>query len=194
MLYQPGDRSPYNPTAQRFSWRLFANEWVRPFLTVILIGVVINLFFPRYYVQGRSMEPQLHEYDWLFTSSLNALTKSINRGDIVVLVSPYDDALAVKRVIGLPGEEVTIVEGRVFINGHPLEEAYIEQTATYSGFWQVAADEYFVMGDNRNHSLDSVDYGPVAASRIRGAVTFRLWPLADFGALHTPDYAESEVQ
>ncbi len=194
MLYQPGERSPYGVSVKRFSWRQFSNEWVKPFLTVLLFGVVINLFFPRYYVLGHSMEPQLHEYDWLFTSSLNALTQSIQRGDIVVLVSPYDGALAVKRVIGLPGEQVRILAGQVFINDTALNEDYIEESATYNGFWQVAADQYFVMGDNRNHSLDSVDYGPIDKSRIRGAVKFRLWPLADFGMFHAPDYAESEVQ
>ncbi len=194
MLYQPGQREPVIPLSHNFSWQQFAREWLRPLLTVIVIGVVVNLFFPRYYVQGHSMEPQIHEADWLFTSNLDALTNSIRRGDIVVLVSPHDDELAVKRVIGLPGEQVNIHEGQVYIDYAPLHEDYIEEAPGYYGEWVIGPDEYFVLGDNRNRSLDSADYGPVAASRIRGAVKLRLWPLTDFGVLTPPDYTSEQPQ
>jgi signal peptidase I len=187
MLYQPGNRAPMLVN-RFFSWRQFAHEWVRPILTVILIGLVINLFFPRYYVQGHSMEPQLHESDWLFTSNIDALTQSFARGNIVVLVSPHDGQLAVKRVIGLPGEVVEVRDGRVYIDQMPLIEDYINEPPRYTGRWQVGPGQYFVLGDNRNHSLDSSDYGPVDAQRIRGSVKFRLWPPTDFGLLGVPTY------
>ncbi|MBZ0294863.1 MAG: signal peptidase I [Anaerolineae bacterium] len=189
MLYQPGDIPPEVPP--RIEWREILREWVRPLLIVVIVSFVMNLFFPRYYVKGQSMEPQLHEYDWLFTVNVDVPTNDIQRGDIIVLVSPYDGELAVKRVIGLPGEQVNVHEGKVYIDGVPLEEDYLDEAPNYYGSWEVGPDQYFVLGDNRNHSLDSGDYGPIDASRIRDTVRFRLWPPADFGRILAPDYLEA---
>jgi signal peptidase I len=173
MLYQPGKQPP---APRVFSWHSFAKEWVKPLLQVLVIVLLMNLFFPRYYVEGRSMEPNFHEYDRLFTSAVTVMTHSIARGEVVVLASPVDGQLVLKRVIGLPGETVVIEDGQVYIDGVLLEEDYIEEAPRYSGTWVLGADEYFVLGDNRNHSYDSADYGPVTLDRIRGVVVFRFWP------------------
>lgn len=188
MLYQPSNIPPTPPVY--VDWRWLLRQWVRPLLLVVVFSLVFNLLFPRYYVKGDSMEPQLYEYDWLFAVNVDVPTNSIQRGDIVVLVSPYDGELAVKRVIGLPGEQVNIHEGQVYINSAPLEEDYIEEAPNYYGSWDVGPGQYFVLGDNRNRSLDSGDYGPVDASQIRNTVRFRLWPLAHFGRILPPAYVE----
>ncbi|NDJ61168.1 MAG: signal peptidase I [Chloroflexi bacterium] len=184
MLYQPGSR----PAHRRLTWHIIINDWIKPGLTTLLLLVIINLFFPRYMVFGRSMEPLVHEADRLFASHLEVITHSIERGEIVTLSSPADGANVVKRVIGLPGETVTIQSGGVFINGMPLVEDYIEERPRYSGEWTLAADEYFVLGDNRNHSYDSADYGPVSIDRIHGVVKFRFLPLDAFSFFSPPDY------
>ena len=181
MLYQPR-----LPLTVKIGFRPVRES--RSLLLILLFAALINLLFPRYYVLGHSMEPQLHEYDWLFTINSAVPTNSIRRGDIVVLASPYDEELAVKRVIGLPGETITVAGGQVFVDGAPLVEQYIHEAPRYSGEWTVDAGQYFVLGDNRNHSLDSADYGPVDMGRIRGTVRLRLWPPADFGLFTHPDY------
>jgi signal peptidase I len=173
MLYEPRHQ-----TIQRkpFPWREIAEEWVKPLLQMLLIVLVVNLFLPRYYVEGRSMEPSFHENDLLLTSAIDVMTDSLQRGAVVVLASPVDGTLVLKRIIGMPGDTVVISDGTVYINGVALDEPYINERPRYSGEWTLGADEYFVLGDNRNHSYDSVDYGPVTRDRIRGAVRLRYFP------------------
>ncbi len=183
MLYVPRETSqPHKP----FLWREFAEEWVKPMLKVLLIVLVMNLFLPRYYVEGRSMEPSFHENDLLLTSALDVMTDSLQRGAVVVLSSPVDGTMVLKRIIGMPGDTIEIRDGMVYVNGVALDEPYINEAPTYSGEWTLGADEYFVLGDNRNHSYDSADYGPVPRENIRGAVRLRYFPFPQFQIYTTP--------
>jgi signal peptidase I len=184
MLYEPR----VNPPAERkpFLWREFAEDWVKPILQVILIVLVINLFLPRYYVEGRSMEPNFHERDMLLTSAFDVMTDSLERGAVVVLSSPVDGTMVLKRVIGMPGETIVIRDGTVYVNGVTLDEPYINERPNYEGEWTLGADEYFVLGDNRNHSYDSADYGPVTRDLIRGAVRLRYFPFTQMEFYSTP--------
>lgn len=168
--------------------RKVLNEWLKPMLIALACVLAINLFFPRYAVLGHSMEPGLHENDRLFVSNVDVMTNSISRGEIVVLFAPSDNEIVVKRVIGLPGETVELYDGEVRINGVPLHESYIRERARFSGRWEIGENEYFVLGDNRNNSRDSSEYGPIDVSRISGVVKFRFWPIGTVHVFQTPEY------
>jgi signal peptidase I len=185
MLYRPGKlEMPHYDTFRR----KVLNEWIKPMLVALVCVLVINLFFPRYAVLGHSMEPVLHENDRLFVSNVDMITDTITRGEIVILTSPRDNESVIKRVIGLPGETIELRDGLVWIDGVSLHEDYISERSRLNGIWEVGEHQYFVLGDNRNHSLDSSEYGPVDISRISGVVKFRFWPLNSLGIFQTPEY------
>ncbi|MFN8374410.1 MAG: signal peptidase I [Anaerolineae bacterium] len=183
MLYEPRHTTKNH---KPFLWREVAEEWVKPMLKMLLVVLVINLFLPRYFVEGHSMEPSFHENDMLVTSAIDVMTDSLERGAVVVLSSPVDGTMVLKRIIGMPGDTVEIRGGTVYINGEALNEPYINERPTYSGEWVLGADEYFVLGDNRNHSYDSADYGPVPRDHIRGAVRLRYFPFTQLQYYTTP--------
>jgi signal peptidase I len=185
MLYRPGALFISPETSPLLA---SAGEWIKTILFGAVLFVIINLFFPRYVVEGRSMEPQLHDWDLLFATSIDVMTNQLQRCDVVTLISPYDGERVVKRIIGLPGERVDVHDGQVYVNGEALPEEYINEAPRYSGSWQVGDDQYFVLGDNRNHSLDSHYYGPVDRQQIQGVVKFRYWPLNQIGVMTVPKY------
>ncbi len=186
MIYQPYDRSRWQEYRAQINPIL--RDWVKTLAIVTVFALLLNLFFPRYAVKGASMEPTIHETERLVVSNVDILTRTPERGEVVILTSPYDGDTIVKRVIGLPGEVVEVRNGRVYINDVPLHEAYINEAPRYSGRWEVGAHEVFILGDNRNHSLDSADYGPVDIGIIHGMVKLRWWPLTELSAFNIPDY------
>jgi len=128
-------------------------------------------------VQGDSMYPTLRHDDVVQTRSLHALPK---RGDVIILTDDRGD-LAIKRIIGLPGEKVTIFLGFVYVNGQRLTEPYLlKNTYTFKldlrdgrpGVWKLGDNQYFVLGDNRQQSIDSRHFGPVDTRGIRRIVDF----------------------
>jgi signal peptidase I len=97
----------------------------------------------------------------------------------------------IKRVIGLPGETVELREGRIYINGSKIEEPYITsfcETGCGDKSWTLKSDEYFVLGDNRNNSMDSHSFGPINRHLIVGQAWIRYWPLKDAGMIPHPAY------
>lgn len=159
-------------------------EIVQVVVLAIILYVVLNVFIPRYEVEGHSMEPNFHTAERVVVSRLNYVLGSPGRGDIIVFRHTSGKNL-IKRVIGLPGETVLLDEGQVFINGIPLDEPYVsELCSAYScrdKEWTLGLDEYFVLGDNRNHSMDSHNFGPINRSQIIGRVLMRYWPPDDLG-------------
>lgn len=161
------------------------------FATVIFVIAVTGLFdlvIPRSIVDGQSMEPTLSHDDRLIITRLNYLANMPQRGDIVVLnaVSPRDaerGVMLVKRVIGLPGERIQLVDQQIWVDNNLLEEPYIKEICTdykcQDNNWILGQDEFFVMGDNRNHSNDSRSFDAVPFDHIIGQVIFRYWPLTD---------------
>ena len=131
------------------------------------------------------MEPTLEDSDNLIVDKLSYRFKDPERYDIIVF--PYRDGSGlyyIKRIIGLPGEQVYINErGDVFVDGEKLEEDYIKEKAIDAGIAAqpiiLGEDEYFVLGDNRNNSVDSrsVDVGMVSKEEIIGRAVVRIWPL-----------------
>jgi signal peptidase I len=114
------------------------------------------------------------------------------RGDVVVLDSPQSkDELLIKRVIGLPNETIVIRDGRVYVDGKMLDESYVNDFCTFrscNGEWQLGPDQYFVLGDNRSHSLDSHAFGPVSRSSIIGIARVRYWPPDKAEIITAPEY------
>lgn len=149
----------------------------------IIIPVRYFLIQP-FYVKGASMEPNFHNYEYLIIDEISYRFDSPARGDVVVLRNPRQDSqFFIKRVIGLPGEVVEIKERGVYVNGEKLDEsAYLADDVETFGNQEVQLhdNQYFVMGDNRNESLDSRIFGPISPDRIVGRAWLRAWPFNRF--------------
>ena len=140
-----------------------------------------------YRVQGASMTTTLQDGDYLLTRRIYADISLPLRGDIVVVSVGAPARSQVKRVIGLPREHIALTDGMLLIDGARLAEPYLHGLAPYLGLdesaWQLGADEYFVMGDNRAHSTDSRAYGPVRAAQIEARAVCRVFPPSRWGRL-----------
>lgn len=166
-------------------------ELLQLVLIVMLVRLSMDTLLPRYVVDGASMEPTFSTSERIIVDRFTMLLGGPSRGDVVVLDSPRQDELLIKRVIGLPGETVVVQAGRVSINGTLLEEPYVREFCTYpscDGTWELGPDEYFVLGDNRSHSLDSHSFGPVQRSAIKGVARVRYWPPDELDILTAPEY------
>lgn len=168
----------------------------KEYLIYILIFVVVAVLMPKYVwgktvVEGSSMEKTLKNNDWLITDKISYRFRNPKRFEIVVIDSPMEEGKNwVKRVIGLPGETIQIISGKVYINGEELkEDVYGNALVDYSGIaaspYQIPEDCYFLMGDNRqmDHSWDSryEEISPIPKSEIWGRVIFRTRPLKRIG-------------
>ena len=139
-----------------------------------------------YSVRGTSMAPSFQSGDRLLIGRRVYRRASPGRGEVVVVRDPRDPSEHyLKRVVGLPGEEVRLAEGMLFIDGEQLAEPYLGGLPASPGLgeaaWTLGEDRYFVMGDNRAHSTDSREFGPIAPRDVVGKVRFRLWPLSRSG-------------
>jgi len=138
-------------------------------------------------VQGTSMMPRLADQDRLFVNKFVYRLDKVKRGDVVVFLYPGDHTKSyIKRVIGLPGDEIHIDKGQVFVNGEALNEPYVissykdERTVPDV---VVPAGDVYVLGDHRNISSDSRDFGPVSTSLISGKAAYVYWPVKDSGTV-----------
>lgn len=161
----------------------------------LLLYVILNAFTGRYQVLSVSMEPTLHEGEYLLVNKSRYWLRPAKRGDIVVFRPPQqqtDGIPLVKRIIGLPGEHVEAREDRIWINGVALNERYASGPLSYQETWIVEDDTYVVLGDNRNNSSDSHHWGTLDEEQIIGKAVFRYWPLEKFGRFLHYDYAKLE--
>jgi signal peptidase I len=150
----------------------------------IVIALLIHVFLAQATrVYGQSMEPNLHTNERLVIEKFSYHFHGPRRGDVVVLRDPGGTPeLLIKRVVGLPGERVTLADGKVYIDGAPLKEPYLNQTTQGGGHsWVVPPLSVFVMGDNRSASRDSRIFGPVPLEELIGRALFRYWPLGEVG-------------
>jgi signal peptidase I len=161
-----------------------AAEVAQTLLVAGLLFLAVNLVTARIRVEGNSMEPSLHDGEFVVVSRLAYRWAEPARGDIIVFRFPLNpDRRFIKRIIGLPGDSIRVEGGTVFVNGSPLAEPYIAAPPRYSGDWQVGADQVFVLGDNRNNSSDAHDWGMLSQSEIIGKAILVYWPLQQLGPI-----------
>lgn len=152
-------------------------------LQTILVSLAIFLFVYVFLVQphrvkGESMIPNFHDGELLLTEKVTYRLYKPARGDVIVFKAPNSRNVDfIKRVIGLPGEQVRIENGSVFINGEKLDEPYETQQTSGTEEIAVGQDQYFVLGDNRNASSDSRSFGPISKQSIRGRTWLVYWPI-----------------
>ena len=161
-------------------------------ITALALGAVLfiaTFFYMRIVVDGSSMYNTLEDGDWVIVDKRVYNHKDPERFDIVVFATPLSDTgQYIKRIIGLPGETVRIDDnGVIYINNEILEENYgyeqiLDPSRARLGV-TLGEDEYFVMGDNRNHSEDSrfMLVGNIKKDRFLGKVVLRVWPLSKYG-------------
>ena len=178
-------------------------RWIREGVLVVvvaaLVAVLLRAFVVQtFYIPSGSMEPTLQVGDRILVNKLSYHLHGVDRGDIVVFSRPPAENCGgpevndlVKRVVGLPGDVLSLSGGYVYVNGKKLDESWLpasEQGITTAGPpgnssnlarpYRVPANDYFVMGDNRTDSCDSRYWGPISKSLIVGKVDVRVWPLS----------------
>lgn len=167
-------------------------EWAKDIIIAIIVAVIILQFIKPIFVRETSMLPTLQEYNFLFLSKQSYFFGEPDRGDIIVFHTDLkthngDEKMLIKRVIGLPGEDIHIEDGQVIIDGEVLEEPYTMElyTSGYVDTMEVSDDSLFVMGDNRQNSVDSRDdnVGLVKIKDVYGKAVFRLYPFNKIGLL-----------
>lgn len=178
---QGAEERPPAPSGPSFGARLLAaaRDVLETIIPAVVIALLINLLLAQATrVYGHSMEPNLETNQRLVVEKVTYRFREPQRGDVVVLRLPdHSRELLIKRVIGLPGERVAIHDGKVFINGEPLDEPYLRQP-TRGRMDEVVVPEkhVFVLGDNRSASNDSRTFGPVPYEAIVGRAWLSYWP------------------
>jgi len=192
------DAPPRTPPPRSSSTR-----WIREGIIVVVVAVLVAVLLRTFVVQtffipSGSMEPTLQIGDRILVNKLSYHLHGVDRGDIVVFSRPPAENCGgpevndlVKRVVGLPGDVISLSRGYVYIDGKRLDESWLpagEQGITSEGPqgnasnlvhpYHIPANEYFVMGDNRNDSCDSRYWGPIKQSLIVGKVEVRVWPIS----------------
>ena len=177
------------PPASSPRQKSFLRDTLEIVFLALVLYVVIQYAVQTVHVLGSSMYATLHDNDLLVASKISYKLHPPQRGDIVVF-KPPDEASRdfIKRIIALPGERIHITNSVVYINGKVLREPYLPEKWTYNNNWPASGqdqlippDQYFVMGDNRNHSSDSRTFGTIELNSILGKAEIRIWPLGELG-------------
>ena len=178
-------------------------SWIASFAVSFAILALLFIFVGKpFTVSGQSMYPTLHNNDRMLMSKLG----DINRFDVVVLHAPDQDKEYIKRVIGMPGDTVEVKEGKLYIDGQPVEQPFINKEILVNktvyiddftlqeltGESKVPEGKYFVMGDNRGVSRDSRMIGFIDRTAIEGKAVFTIWPYNRIGAQTNYSYLYSE--
>ena len=163
--------------------------WLRDLtLSLLLAFIMIVFFYQPVQVEGTSMMPEIYNHERIFINKFVYRLEPIRRFDIIVFHYPLDPSKSyIKRVVGLPGEWVSLRDGRVYINGKPLRENflprdYLDHDNYPSTF--IPPHHYFVLGDHRDDSNDSREWGTVDRKYIYGKAVFVYWPFSQIGTLN----------
>ena len=166
----------------------FWRDLIETVLMAVVLFLLLNAATSRVRVYNISMQPTLHEGNLLVVNKLAYKLGEPKHGDIIVF--HYQGTVTedyIKRVIGLPGDTVDIGNGIVRVNGQAITEPYIADLPGYTGTWKVPEGELFVLGDNRNHSSDSHDWGFVEQEWVVGKAIIVYWPIDRIRVLISPD-------
>lgn len=175
----------------------FLLDTLQSIVIAVCIFLVMYIFFARpFQVSGESMFPNFHNGEFVLTNIIGLRFQPPHRGDVVVFKAPVDaEKDFIKRVIGTPGDTVTLRDGNVYVNDQKLDEsAYLKSDVkTYGGAFlaqdtpiTVPMHQYFVMGDNRPYSSDSREWGFVPDSSIIGLSFVVYWPVSNFHTVSNP--------
>lgn len=165
-------------------------------LAVGIFLIVYLLILRPHKIKGASMEPNFPDGEYLLTEKVSYYLNEPQRGDVVVFKPPISEDEFIKRIIALPGETVSVREGKLYVNDNILEEDYIKDTViTGSGSFLTEGEKYevpdglyFVVGDNRGHSSDSRMWGPIDKKSMAGRAWVVYWPPKNAGKVPTPSY------
>jgi signal peptidase I len=175
------------------TWMRFALDVLETILLAIILFLVINGISARVRVEGFSMVPSLQDGEFVLVNRLAYRFGQPQRGDIIVFHHPTDQIKEdlIKRVIGLPGDQVRVQDGAVYVNGTRLKEAYIAAAPTYTDERIVPEGNLYVLGDNRNMSSDSHAWGFVPYKEVIGAAILIYWPLKEVALIQHVDLVKA---
>lgn len=170
----------------------FTIDTVETVLLALVLFFGINALSARVRVENISMKPTLNPGEFVLVNKIAYKIGQPRIGDIIVFHYPLDPSQDyIKRVIGRPGDTVTIQNEKVMVNGQVLDEPYIAAEPAYDGTWKVPANSLFVLGDNRNQSSDSHSWGFVPMNLVVGKALFIYWPLQQFQVIDHPNVANA---
>ena len=174
------------PQIQGFRLAHELKFWLRDIVFAFIIAIFIVIFVIQpVKVEGTSMQPRLIDQERIFVNRFIYRFRDVQRGDVVVFWFPKDRSKSfIKRVVGVPGDQVEIREGIVYVNGSRVPEPYLRpEFQDYRSFRKtiVPPGQYFVLGDHRNSSNDSRSWGFVAQPLIYGKAIFSYWPFSRLG-------------
>ena len=162
----------------------FFGDVLETLVLAAFLFFIIDMLSARIRVDGSSMEPTLHTGAFVIVDKVSYRIGAPERGDVIVFHYPRNpEKEYIKRVIGLPGDTVNIVNGQVSVNGQVLKEPYIAAAPTYPGHWTVNQNSLFVLGDNRNNSDDSHRWGTVPMDYVIGRAVLVYWPPYEWGLI-----------
>lgn len=160
---------------------------IKEILNTAIVSLAIFLVFYVFLIQphrvkGESMTPNLRDGELILTEKVSYRFSEPKRGDIIVFKAPgTNDVDYIKRIIGLPDDQLIISNGAIYVNGRILKEKYETQSTNSSVDLTIPSNEYFVLGDNRAASSDSRTFGPIKRSVIEGRAWVVYWPLIKLG-------------
>ena len=186
-------RNKYGKRAEKSKLSVLKEIFGFLIYVAVVVGItllIITFVGQRTYVSGSSMENTLSDGDNLIVDKITYRFTDPQRFDIIVFPFQYGEKVYyIKRIIGLPGETIRVQDGEIYVDGEILEESYGREVMRSSGIAEdpivLGEDEYFVLGDNRNDSMDSRDpsVGLIKRDHIIGRAWMRVWPLNEIGVL-----------
>jgi signal peptidase I len=185
------------PRRSSFAEYLLATfDFIKTVVVVIILALIIRLFIIQpFIVEGQSMEPSFKNNDYLITEKITYKFRAPERGEVIIFHPPGNPSVNyIKRVVGLPGDTITIQDGSVYINGKQILEPYLnsnKETKSSSSekyTLTLKENEYYVLGDNRTQSRDSRELGPIPSANIVSRIWVRLLPLSNIKAFAAVNY------
>lgn len=171
-------------------------DFVKTVVTIVVLAIVIRVFVIQpYIVEGQSMEQSFQNNDYLITEKISFRFREPQRGEVIIFHPPDNPSVNyIKRIVGLPEDKIEVKDGSVYVNDKKIYETYLksnEETLSPKDndyVYMLKEDEYFVFGDNRNHSRDSREIGAIPEENIVSRVWFRLLPINNLKAFAAVDY------